>query len=62
MHIAKTAIYDNLTNARDAYNLMKSTYGGSAWHYTDSHGNVPDLHHGMFRKALSGGKYNFIYL
>lgn len=61
MHIAKTTIYDNLINTRNAYNLMQSTYGGSAWHYTDSYGNLPDLHHGLFGKVMNGGKH-FIQL
>ena len=40
---------------------MKGTYRDpNTWHYTDPvSGNQPDLHHGLLRKDLGGGK--FIY-
>lgn len=57
IHIAKTSMYDSLSSASDALDLMKSTYAGSTWHYTDDSGNNPDLHHGIFYKSMGGGKY-----
>lgn len=57
LHIAKTSIYDSPTivSTSDAINLMLDTYSGPSWHYTDGSGNKPDLHHGIFYKALGGG-------
>jgi hypothetical protein len=56
LHIAKTSIYDNLSDTGDALNLMESTHGDDAWHYQDPNtGAEPDLHHGVFYKSMGGG-------
>ena len=56
LHIAKTSIYDSITNTSGALDLMKSTYGDDAWHYQDPNtGLEPDLHHGVFYKSMGGG-------
>lgn len=57
LHIAKTSIYDNLSDTEDAINLMEDTYRQSdAWHYQDPNtGLEPDLHHGVFYKGMGGG-------
>ena len=63
LHIAKTSIYDSsaITNTDQALDFMRSTYGDpTTWHYTDPvSGMQPDLHHGIFRKSLGGGKFIF---
>jgi hypothetical protein len=57
LHIAKTSIYDNLSDTLDAINLMEDTYRQSdTWHYQDPNtGLEPDLHHGVFYKSMGGG-------
>jgi hypothetical protein len=57
LHIAKTSIYDNLSDRIDALDLMWSTYRQrDAWHYQDPNtGLEPDLHHGVFYKGMGGG-------
>eukprot|EP00804_Cyclotella_cryptica_P018048 CCRYP_008333-RD/>CCRYP_008333-RD protein AED:0.09 eAED:0.09 QI:172/1/1/1/0.70/0.72/25/1395/1365 len=56
LHIAKTNIYDGAANASHALDIMKGTYEGDTWHYTDPNtGEKPDVHHAiLFREAIVG--------
>jgi hypothetical protein len=61
LHIQKTSIYNNAADSEAAIDIMQNNYSGDTWHYTDSNGHQPDLHHGILYKNLQGGE-NIIYL
>ena len=56
LHIASSTLYDSETSAGVALNIMKENYARDTWHYTNSDGVVPDLHHGIFYKGMGGGE------
>ena len=58
LHIASSTLYDSETDTLNALNIMKANYAGGTWHYTNSNGVVPDLHHGIFYKGMGGGEPN----
>ena len=41
---------------------MKENYAASTWHYSNSDGVVPDLHHGIFYKGMGGGESKLLCL
>ena len=55
LHIAQTSIYDSAATPSDAITIMSDTYSSGSWHYTNSDGKVPDLHHLIMYKNLGGG-------
>ena len=57
LHIAQTNIYDGAATPSDALTIMSDTYSSGSWHYTDSNGQVPDLHHLIMYKSLGGGEF-----
>lgn len=60
LHIQKTSIYNNAADSEAAIDIMWNNYSGDTWHYTDSNGHQPDLHHGILYKNLQGGE-NIIF-
>ena len=57
VEVAQTAIYDGITTTIGVLDLMESTYGRDAWHYTS--GNGIDLHHALLGNPdLRGGVAN----
>eukprot|EP00956_Cyclotella_meneghiniana_P024609 scaffold49680_cov63-Cyclotella_meneghiniana.AAC.2 len=61
LHIASSTLYDSEPHYSTAFPIMKSHYRGdttwqdSTWHYTNSKGRVPDLHHGILYNHMGGG-------
>lgn len=62
LHIASSALYDSETKAGDALAIMEDNYAADTWHYSNSEGVVPDLHHGIFYKDMGGGEANVLCL
>lgn len=52
-HIEVSNIYANAEDKESVLELMKTTYGGDEWHWTD--GNGIDIHHALLGQDFGGG-------
>ena len=56
LHITKTDIYDQASDVIEALDIMRDTYRGDTWHYSDPNtGENPDLHHALLYRTPRAG-------